>query len=685
MSDEGSSDESHDSGSEAEVDPAQWNVNSRQRRTTAGNRLSTLLHQESTKDDEVELLFEENEEEPDEDFDVPAEAEGSDAEAANDEEGGGSSSSSDEDGGEGDDDDLAGEKQLEKEERQAKRSAKRKADAALVKPRPSKPKRVKIAEPAAIDVPKTRRQVGTPATRPRKKPDRVSWILNKGDSGPVRTSSRTLSMQNKEKTQASLKEAETKRIKQMAVMEAAQKRKDASKTRPMNQAERMAEAARTERKNAKSLNRWEEMERDRVAKQKAKQYALQNRQLEGPVIRWWSGRAEWLDGKLMQVGRRPKIEEVVEPVKKTLPDVPTYERTDPLSQPMQGVVGTSNELTVQHGEVPTAEQVAPLGSTQPMEIEGSIMTDAPLHQRQPPLPQQQLQTQTQHTSPSQQPSSFLDGIDFYAAHPEDSQPPPTVPADPPREPAIMTEHLQADVQSGAINATSSAAPSGTPTVNPSLTDSTNTNLTNATPTVANPPMSAPQPPQSTASTLHPPPTSLPPFPHASTLGLPPPPISKPPPLTEYSTRTTLTLLNYPTHITLPTPSSLDLRRRILFNWPSSYSQKPTKPAPVLCAATGQTAKYWDPELGVGYRDLAAGKRLRGLVGDGVGGGNGDKGSEGRPVWSQVLGAWVSGQKGVVGVPRGFDGGVEDVVEAGDGDAVKRDVKSEGESKAAVEA
>ncbi len=89
-----------------------------------------------------------------------------------------------------------------------------------------------------------------------------------------------------------------------AKMEAAQKRKDAQKTKPMTQAERMEEAAKMERKNAKSLNRWEEMEKKRAEEQKAKLEALHNRQLTGPVISFWSGIARWINGKLFQNGVR---------------------------------------------------------------------------------------------------------------------------------------------------------------------------------------------------------------------------------------------------------------------------------------------------------------------------------------------------------------------------------------------
>ncbi|KAL9118080.1 MAG: hypothetical protein Q9187_005377 [Circinaria calcarea] len=85
-------------------------------------------------------------------------------------------------------------------------------------------------------------------------------------------------------------------------MEKAAKRKDATKPKAMTQADRMAEAARTEKKNARSLNRWEETERKRAEDQKARLAALHNRQLQGPFIRWWSGPSKWVNGNLVHIG-----------------------------------------------------------------------------------------------------------------------------------------------------------------------------------------------------------------------------------------------------------------------------------------------------------------------------------------------------------------------------------------------
>ena len=66
----------------------------------------------------------------------------------------------------------------------------------------------------------------------------------------------------------------------------------------------MAEALKVEKKNAKSLNRWEEMEKKRAEEQQAKLDALHNREIEGPVATFWSGTATWVGDKLVKVGSK---------------------------------------------------------------------------------------------------------------------------------------------------------------------------------------------------------------------------------------------------------------------------------------------------------------------------------------------------------------------------------------------
>ncbi|KAL4957973.1 YL1 nuclear protein-domain-containing protein [Aspergillus filifer] len=278
-----SNDEDGRFSSEDEV-PVESLIQGREKRSTAGRQMSALLDAEA--DDELALLFEEVED------DVEFAA---DVEEGGEEDEMGLDSSSDDDDDQGPNaqaDDFEGEKQIEKEEKEEKKKKRARED---LRYRITS-KKVKI-DPTATPKPPT-----TPAPRPRKKSERVSWIPTP-DEGPTRSSSRRQTMVNKELTHARLKDSEEKRVRLIATMEEAAKRKAKHKPKVLTQAERLAEAERVERHNSKSLNRWEEMEKRKAEERRAKIEALQNRRLEGPVISYWSGVATWADGRLTQVGK----------------------------------------------------------------------------------------------------------------------------------------------------------------------------------------------------------------------------------------------------------------------------------------------------------------------------------------------------------------------------------------------
>ena len=282
-SDSSSSDDS--SGEEMEEVQVESLVAGRSRRSTAGNRLSSLIEKEG--DDELELLFAEADGEEDVEFAGEDGEEASDVQLE-------SSSDDDEQGPTAATDDLEGEKELQKLDRQERRK-KRKAQEVFKRLPPIR-HRVKFDPTITSTLP------ATPLGKPKKKSERISWLPTP-DEGPIRSSSRKQTMQNKEVVHQRMQEHEKRRRQQIEVMEAAAKRKEASKPKAMTQADRLAEAARTEKKNAKSLNRWEETEKKRVDDQKARLAALQNRQLKGPVITWWSGQSKWVDGNLVKVGK----------------------------------------------------------------------------------------------------------------------------------------------------------------------------------------------------------------------------------------------------------------------------------------------------------------------------------------------------------------------------------------------
>lgn len=262
---------------EAEM-PVESLISGRAKRSTAGRHMSALI--DAAADDDLTLLFEEVED--DNEFAI-------DAEAAEEEDMGLDSSSEDEDDqGPNAQNDYEGEKQLQKEERKKRRAQNDLRFQTLRK-------RVKIDPTAVSSIP-------APPPRPKKKSERISWLPTVED-GPTRSSSRRQTMVNKELTHARLKDSQEKRVRIIATMKEAEKRKAHLKPKEMTQEDHLAEAARVERTNSKSLNRWEVSERKKAEERKAKIEALQNRRLEGPVLTYWSGVATWVDGKLTKVGK----------------------------------------------------------------------------------------------------------------------------------------------------------------------------------------------------------------------------------------------------------------------------------------------------------------------------------------------------------------------------------------------
>ncbi|KAK9423072.1 putative YL1 nuclear protein-domain-containing protein [Seiridium unicorne] len=290
-----SSSESENSDDDGEVAPqVEWLATTRAKRSTAGNRMKSMLAAEEP-DDELELLFAE-----DEDDAGFSDVDGGDSDVHMD------SSSDDEDAqAQGDEDE--GERELQKQARERKLAArKRKAQEAIP---------VKFRKKARVDPTVTDSSASTPAPRPKKKSERASWLPTPADM-PTRASKRETTMLSKEALHQQMVEREAKRLKQVEAMERKAKRMEAMKKPPMTQAERLAEAAVIEKRNAKSLNRWEEAEKQREEERRAKLAALNNRQLSGPVVTFWSGMGEWVEGKLKHLGKRVTIEE--KPLKKRL-------------------------------------------------------------------------------------------------------------------------------------------------------------------------------------------------------------------------------------------------------------------------------------------------------------------------------------------------------------------------------
>lgn len=326
-------------------------VQGRAKRSTAGTHMSALI--EAAADDDLTLLFEEVED----DNEFAVEPEG----AEDEDDGLDSSSDDDDDQGPNATNDYEGEKELQKTERRKRRAQNDLRFQTLRK-------RVKIDPTAVSSVP-------VPA-RPKKKSERISWLPTVED-GPVRSSSRRQTMDNKEKTHARLKDSQEKRIRIIATMKEAEKRKAHLKPKKMTQEDHLAEAARIERLNSKSLNRWEQAERRKADERRARIEALQNRRLEGPVMSYWSGLATWVNGHLTRVGKaeiKLKPEKDTTKKKKSVKDDKTPAPTQtpaavegsvppdtpgPATAPISGPAPPINPSTVPEGAQPPSTTTQP--------------------------------------------------------------------------------------------------------------------------------------------------------------------------------------------------------------------------------------------------------------------------------------------------------------------------------------
>ncbi|KAL8695060.1 MAG: hypothetical protein Q9218_000428 [Villophora microphyllina] len=383
-------------------------VKGREKRATAGTRMSMLLEKEG--DDELELLFAEDEQEEDNEFEADDAEDASDVQM-------GSASSDDDQGPTKDDDDLEGEKELQRQSR-VERQKKRKAQDGFLKPGALK-KRAKLGPQAgvvgSVATPKT------PMPRPKKKSERVSW-LPIAQEGSVRASARKATVQNKEEITSRLVASEQRRIQQLHVMNEAAKRREVDKPKALTQAQRMEEAARIERSNAKSLNRWEESEKKRANEQKARLEAMHNRQLTGPVLSWWSGMAKWVNGKLDLVGWQSIKEAKSKDTQGSMQQEDGAQTKQPIDEPEN----TPMEDEPRHQSRHQSPQHAP-------SMQGGAATTLPPAIDPPPRePQGFLHGIYDYANLPLQPSGNIPRshdpiVDYEKAPPEPSTPPPTAP------------------------------------------------------------------------------------------------------------------------------------------------------------------------------------------------------------------------------------------------------------------
>jgi vacuolar protein sorting-associated protein 72 len=634
-----------DSGSEA---PAELMVKTRAKRSNAGNRMSTLLAKSAEQEEEWGEEWE----------DAPNEEEfrGGDV---NEQEDYNMDSSSSEEGDDGDEEDDAGERELRKAERREK-SKKRKAATNPFAARVAAVTRKKVR----LDVPDVQSPISQ-APRPKKKSERASWLPTEED-GPVRASARSQTVANKEATLSKLMEKDKRRDDTLAMMKAAEARKKKDEPKPLTQVERLAEAARNERVNKKTLHKWEEAEEARAAERQAKLDALKNRQIDGPFIRYYSGPSIWVDDKLKYTGKdAPTLEHLEEKLNKEpsmsgLPDSQLGQSLESQSeQPAFSTPETAPSANTPFDQTPMSQGPATyVQSSTGVSHMPTPQTSLPQFDQPLQLPWStasqvgggdvfmgsgmSFANNTMFAQPSQ--DSFLSGIDQYAQNQQSRISPSDLPPNP------FTQASQYNPTYTTSQLPFSQQPHS------SLSDPI---LTQHGTAIG---------PQDLLQQFQRPPAP------------PAPPRRK---VIKRALRNLLILSSFP-NLDLPPPSSklrtaaytskdkdrsaLIHLSSTLFNWSipdatafvnailvnsakltkkaATEREAALKPVKPLCAVTNAVARYRDPETGIAYRDARAFGVLRGVVGGGF-------------VWSGDLGCYVGGRakplesmggKGFLGMP-----------------------------------
>ncbi|KAF4332916.1 vacuolar sorting-associated protein [Fusarium beomiforme] len=655
-------------------DTVEWLATTRKRRSTAGNRLKSILANEEP-DSDLELLFAEDEN--DQGF-SDAEENGSDVQM---------DSSDDEDENDNEDD-LEGEKELEKQAKE-RRAAQRKRKAQEAIP-------AKFRKKVRID-PTTRTPApAKPAPRPKKKSERTSWLPSAADL-PTRASSRQTTRLSKEQLHQQMVEREARRIKQLAQMQKKAAKLEAMKKPPMTQEERLREAAIVEKRNSKSLNRWEEAEKQREEERRAKLAALHNRTLKGPVITFWSGIGEWM-------GRHMVIEEPAKEKRKRGEKAKGKEKEKATSTEDKKEDGQSRVLAA-NGEAPKSQeesqpsQAQSQSTTSPKPAAASDLKDAEPDIPAKPVEDTMKTTDTPSTSENSgpPPPPKTECVSPPTTMPPPPQPPLTPPSSlgAPAPPPSTFAPTPSPPRSHDPPPSGLAAPSPPPSAPglPRPPDSKPSGVL-AAPVLAPPPgigINGTAPPMMgfgnpKSNVLAPPNTSQGSLPPVLAATAPshntPLPISPAPPkpstgatpissttniqpkantpalTTKTTSPDTSAVAQAPDSQTQPPQPSTGARNAIVFqNFDDNALKdrsiqtqiifgrkmnKLSKPSPApLCVITNHPARYRDPRTGLPYYNAYAYREIQRLT-------------RGEYRWSHILGAWVgSGTYAARGVPERF--------------------------------
>ncbi|CAM1510346.1 Fc.00g006810.m01.CDS01 [Cosmosporella sp. VM-42] len=649
--------DSASSASNTNSQQIEWLATARQRRSTAGNRMKSMLANEEP-DSDLELLFAEDEN--DQGFSDVGD-DGSDVHM--------DSSSDDED--ETKADDLEGEKELEKQAKE-RRAAQRKRKAQDAIPAKFRKKvRINPTRPA-------------PPPRPKKKSERASWLPSPADL-PTRASSRSTTRISKEQLHQQMVEREERRLKQLDQMAKKAARLEAMKKPPMTQEERLREAAIVEKRNSKSLNRWEVAEKQREEERRAKLAALNNRTLKGPVITFWSGRG---DGRGTHMGQmvleeKPKKKERKSKDKakggagekgegqgvngdgKSAPAGPV-----PNPKPDAGSESQSSQTISQRkpSEAPLAEAEAQGGAStisNKSDAAPEMASDASTTTEAPPPPKVDEPPRLMAMPPPPPPSQPPSGLAAPAPAPNSEPPasvmtPPSGLSRPPesKPSGVLAAPMLAPPPSININGGSSPPGYGQGNPKSNVLAPPDTTQRSAPPALA-----APERPNSviqatsaskptTTSISAPPSTGLQPLKEThlqpisnapavlnkAPIAVPSESLSEPPaepPGPETVTRNAIIFQHFDENAI----KDRGVQAQILFNRKMSRLSKPS-PMP-LCVITNHPARYRDPKSGLPYCNSYAYREIQRL-------------RRGEFRWSKLLGVWVgSGTHAARGVPERF--------------------------------
>jgi vacuolar protein sorting-associated protein 72 len=310
-------DSSSSSASETEDISKSGLVATRAKRRTAGNLYETLRANLDDEELQKELLAE----------DEAEDAEDYLASDREDDEAAMESSSSDEDGDAGAAGEDEGERELKKTERLEQRKKRKALDARLRVPGLApKKKKVKLADDAKgsedaggseSERARAAADAAALAKKKKKKSERSNWLPEAADA-PIRQSRRELAVKNREVIHANLKESAQRSEKQKQLMKDAAKRVRMTDRLPLTQEQRYEKCRRIEKETAKELGRTEREEAERIRIREEILAAKRRREIDGPVMRTWSGSGVFEDGKLKvkRLGSKTMQEYEVEAKKK---------------------------------------------------------------------------------------------------------------------------------------------------------------------------------------------------------------------------------------------------------------------------------------------------------------------------------------------------------------------------------